>query len=107
MKVLLSEEEVENVILLLKHLPSEQVNQMVGRLERSSKSTHRTDGYASTAKEIYEKEGAIEIDAGAAVSLGTDSGAYVQAWVWVHDSDVAAYRKKVKTRENQTTKTKV
>lgn len=35
------------------------------------------------AKNEYEREGEIEIDDNAAVSRGDDTGAYVQAWVWV------------------------
>ena len=35
------------------------------------------------AKDQWEKEGQVEIDANAVVSDGDDNGAYVQAWVWV------------------------
>jgi hypothetical protein len=39
--------------------------------------------YRTRAKEIYERDGGIEIDADAVVSIGDDPGAYVAAWVWV------------------------
>jgi hypothetical protein len=39
--------------------------------------------YRTRAKEIYERDGEIEIDADAVVSMGDDPGAYVAAWVWV------------------------
>lgn len=44
----------------------------------------------STAREMFEDEGRIEFDDTPKVSRGTDKGAYVAAWVWVSDEDVAA-----------------
>ena len=41
--------------------------------------------FREAAKAQYEDEGSIEIDDNAAVSRGSDNGAYVQAWVWVED----------------------
>ncbi len=35
------------------------------------------------AKELYHRDGEIEVDDNARVSLGDDRGAYVEAWVWV------------------------
>lgn len=43
--------------------------------------------YRTAAREEYESEGGIEIDDDAKVSRGDDSGAYVQAWVWVRAPD--------------------
>ena len=40
--------------------------------------------FRELAKKEYEREGTLEIDEGAAVSLGDDGGAYVAAWVWVY-----------------------
>lgn len=48
----------------------------------------------AAARRIYEREGEIEIDPGAAVSHGDDPGAYVQAWVWVYFDDVKEPEKK-------------
>jgi hypothetical protein len=39
------------------------------------------------AKEIWQREGEIEIDDTARVSRGTEAGAYVAAWVWVPDPE--------------------
>ena len=39
--------------------------------------------FRARAREIYQKDGMIEVDENASVSLGDDPGAYVQAWVWV------------------------
>jgi hypothetical protein len=41
--------------------------------------------YRELARERYHSDGEIEIDEGATVSISADSGAYVQAWVWVDD----------------------
>ena len=35
------------------------------------------------AKELYERDGKIEVDGNARISWGDDPGAYVEAWVWV------------------------
>lgn len=35
-----------------------------------------------------EKEGELEIDSTALVSEGDDTGAYVQAWIWVPDDEL-------------------
>ena len=43
--------------------------------------------YIKTAKDLYHKQGEIEIDNNAAVSKGRDAGAYVSAWVWVSDEE--------------------
>ena len=40
---------------------------------------------------LYYDEGTLEVDDGALLSRAKgnpDKGAYVQAWVWVYDSDV-------------------
>ena len=42
----------------------------------------------SAAKRIYQKDGEVEIDDDAKLSIGGDPGFYVAAWVWVDDSDV-------------------
>jgi hypothetical protein len=42
------------------------------------------------AQRLYNDEGTTEVDDNAVVSRdpkNPDSGAYVQAWVWVHDED--------------------
>lgn len=44
--------------------------------------------YVAAARARYEREGEIEIDDSPQVSRGDDPGAYVQAWVWVYDSEV-------------------
>lgn len=43
--------------------------------------------YVSEAQD-YQREGELEVDASAVVSLGDDPGAYVMAWIWVADCDV-------------------
>lgn len=41
------------------------------------------DIYRRAAKEQHHRDGEIEVDDDAKVSLGDDPGAYVQAWIWV------------------------
>ena len=40
------------------------------------------------AASAYGQDGEIEVDDGAVVSLGEDPGAYVQAWLWIPDSEI-------------------
>jgi hypothetical protein len=44
--------------------------------------------YRNAAKRMYHDEGTLELDDTPKVSKGDDAGAYVQAWVWVSDSDI-------------------
>jgi hypothetical protein len=39
--------------------------------------------FRARAKELYYKDGEIEVDSNAIISYGDDAGAYVAAWVWV------------------------
>lgn len=43
--------------------------------------------YRTLAKKRHGRDGEVEIDDNAIISHGDDPGAYVQAWVWVPDSD--------------------
>ena len=45
------------------------------------------DNYVEAAKRLFHKEGEIEVDDSATVSRGDPDGAYVQAWVWVPESE--------------------
>ena len=45
------------------------------------------DAYRRAAK-AQQKDGELEVDDDAVVSMGEDPGAYVQAWIWVPDSDL-------------------
>ena len=52
----------------------------------SSTTDPQDDDYRAQAKAEYERDGEIEIDDNAVVSIGVD-GAYVQAWVFVRKID--------------------
>jgi hypothetical protein len=39
--------------------------------------------FRARAKELYCRDGEIEVDGNARISFGDDDGAYVEAWVWV------------------------
>ena len=47
--------------------------------------------FHGAAKAKHHKEGSVEIDDDALVSVGDDPGAYVQAWIWVEDSEAQAW----------------
>lgn len=44
--------------------------------------------YRDAARRLHQEDGTCEIDDNAVVSFSDDSGAYVQAWVWVDGSEV-------------------
>ena len=46
--------------------------------------------YIREARLLYAREGSVEIDDTAVVSMGGDMGAYVMAWVWVDDVSIWA-----------------
>jgi hypothetical protein len=39
--------------------------------------------FRERAKRLYHSDGSIEVDGNARVSRGSETGAYVEAWVWV------------------------
>jgi hypothetical protein len=39
--------------------------------------------FRARAKELYCRDGEIEVDSNALISHGDDDGAYVAAWLWV------------------------
>lgn len=43
--------------------------------------------FIEAARRMYQRDGEIEVDDNAKLSRGDDPGCYVQAWVWVYDSD--------------------
>lgn len=45
------------------------------------------EAFRQGAREAWAREGEIEIDPGAIVSMGGDPGAYVMAWVWVSNEE--------------------
>ena len=44
--------------------------------------------YVAAAHRLYQDDGSLEIDESATISEGVEHGAYVQAWIWVRDSDI-------------------
>lgn len=50
------------------------------------------EAYAEAAFHKYHKDGEIEVDADPVVSVSSDGGAYVSAWVWVYDKEAGIRR---------------
>jgi hypothetical protein len=46
--------------------------------------------YIKAARRMHHRDGEIEVDDWPLISPSDDGGAYVQAWVWVSDDDLAA-----------------
>lgn len=62
------------------------------KLKQPTKKMIR-EAYVAAANDIHGRDGECEVEDNAKVSMGSDPGAYVQAWVWVYDS---AMHKKLK-----------
>ena len=56
--------------------------------ERLNSPPLASDAQISAAKELYQRDGEVEIDQPAVESRGGDEGAYIMAWVWVSDDEV-------------------
>lgn len=48
-----------------------------------------SEHYRNYAYDCWHRDGELEIDPTAVVSLSDDGGAYVEAWLWVDDQDVS------------------
>ena len=57
--------------------------------EETESDPARDEAYIAEARLLHHRDGEVEIDGSAVVSYGNDPGAYVQAWVWVDESDLA------------------
>jgi hypothetical protein len=51
--------------------------------DENDENDDRSDWLRARAKELYCRDGEIEVDSNAIISFGDDDGAYVAAWVWV------------------------
>jgi hypothetical protein len=65
-------------------------SQPVAHPDSSTPTAATVEAYRDAAHRIWHDDGRIEIDDSPEISRGCDSGAYVQAWVWVYDSDLEA-----------------
>jgi hypothetical protein len=63
---------------------------MPRKKDHQSQWNERRRRYAAAAKRRYHKEGEVEVDDNAKLSIADppDGGAYVQAWVWVPEEEV-------------------
>lgn len=53
-------------------------------MKNNEESDEESDKWLrARAKELYGRDGEIEVDSNARISYGADAGAYVEAWVWV------------------------
>jgi hypothetical protein len=56
--------------------------------ESPAMSRHTDEQYRKAAYRLFQKDGELEVDDAAIVSVGSDDGAYVQAWVWVDNEAI-------------------
>lgn len=51
--------------------------------------TDEEAAYLAHAQSVHQKDGDLEFDDNAKVSISEDGGAYVQCWKWIDRSDVS------------------
>lgn len=56
--------------------------------EPSEELSPEEAAYLAYAQEKFHCDGDLEFDENAKVSIGEDSGAYVQCWKWIDSSDL-------------------
>jgi hypothetical protein len=83
----LNEAEIELVKIALKDkgAPFERIIDDIERSVDTQKGPEAAK-YREMASEL-SKDGVLEIDDGAIVSMGDDPGAYVMAWLWVSNGE--------------------
>lgn len=59
-----------------------------GTCTQAFKANGRVEEAYLNAAKSKQNEGELEIDGNAVVSMSTDNGAYVMAWVWVDDYEI-------------------
>lgn len=59
----------------------------IAKSEKAEQKSIATPEEITQARELYGREGEIEIDDNARASRGDDDGAYIEAWVWVPKKD--------------------
>lgn len=69
---------------------------LVSKILERTKDPENAEVYRSAADEKFARDGEIEFDDDAVVSLGDDPGAYVQGWIWV-DNETAG----IQTEEDE------
>jgi hypothetical protein len=62
---------------------------LLDTIKDSNKERLDNQHYANAAKEHYHVDGEVEVDPTASVSI-SEKGAYVQAWVWINESDAVS-----------------
>lgn len=88
----IEEEELMDGLMNLLDKLLEGPNSYIFREEGEEEEGPSDEAYIATAREQYQRDGETEIDDGAVVSRsenpGDIYGAYVQAWVFVYESEV-------------------
>jgi hypothetical protein len=80
--------DAKELELLVDSKASKQLkNNIKRRIEKTLKEEPDAKLYLAAAKK-HQEEGKLEVDGNAVVSIGTDNGAYVQAWIWVGNSEI-------------------
>lgn len=84
----LESEELEHILSALKRYNNAESRRLIGLIEQKAQDQEGLQDWIDKARTLYQKDGKVEVDDGAIVSLSEDGGAYVMAWVWVSNADM-------------------
>ena len=68
---------------LSRRKPATQQKETNMNIEMMKDGELNDEWFRARAKELYCRDGEVEVDSNARISYGADEGAYVEAWVWV------------------------
>lgn len=83
----------EDLPAALKALRAEKLHHQAREAERVNKRDKIDEQFFKAAKDKRQKDGEVEFDDDAIVSVSEDKGAYVMAWVWISDEEAGVRRK--------------
>jgi hypothetical protein len=89
MQLQLMDDQIAYLLAAAVAKPEDAVLQGIASLlkdNQASQTDEIDEKFRKAADDIYGRDGEIEIDEGAPVSKGSDPGVYVQAWIWVTNS---------------------
>lgn len=83
---------LDSLVTEIREAPAEDVSWVNRTLQalhtaRAEPDTEEMRRYRQAARNAHHVDGMLEIDTDAVVSM-SDTGAYVQAWVWIGKGDV-------------------
>ena len=93
MKGVITRDLAERAASMLRSIHAENADAVAAELLRCTEDSELVQFYQEGAlNHSLLSEGTLEVDEDACVSEGDDSGAYVQAWLWVDEEEMMRHK---------------